>query len=208
MPPEWGGVLTRPAGRSNFGGFRLLRLREIRSKETLPVSDQIVFLCTGNICRSPLAEVLAVQMFAGLGLSFVSAGLDAVSGLPASGSSTQYATSRGLSLADHRSQPVSADLLASTAWVIGMSRSHAAIFRSRYRGAYKGHVGILGAPGLDLASGGPSPAVEEVNDPYGLPSENYFACGDQIHRLLPGWAPIFKALSAAATADSAQENET
>ncbi len=169
------------------------------------MSGRIIFLCTGNICRSPLTEVIAVEMFAGLGLSFGSAGLDAISGLPTSASSEEYAASHGMDLAEHLSQPISLDLLQSSVWMIGMTRSQAAIFRSRHGAAYTGQVGILGAPGVDLGQGGPSPEVEEVNDPYGLPSEHYFACGDQINRLLKGWTPVFEAMNEAWKTGFAQE---
>ena len=161
------------------------------------MSGRIIFLCTGNICRSPLAEVLAAEKFAGRGVSCGSAGLDATIGLPASCSSGQYAASVGLELGGHHSQPIGPQLLAASSWMIGMTRSQAAIFRSRYGHAYQGKVGILGAPGVDLAQGGPSPEVEEVDDPYGMPSECYFDCGDQISRLLQGWTPVFEALKQA-----------
>ncbi len=167
--------------------------------------DRIIFLCTGNICRSPLAEVIAAQKFRAHGLSFCSAGLEAVDGLPASGASAEYAAAHGLTLAAHRSQPVTPGLLADAAWAIGMTRSHAAIFRSRHGDAYNGAVGILGAPGVDLAQQIYSPEAEEVNDPYGLARERYFECGDQISRLLEGWTSTFTALQGAGGTGSGQE---
>ena len=155
------------------------------------MKDRIVFLCTGNICRSPLAEALARQMCSGLALEFVSAGLNAVVGLPASTFSVQYAAAQDASLVDHRSQPITPDLLAPTSWVIGMTRSHAAIFRSRYGGVFTGAVGILAAAGVDLTRQTYSPDSEEVDDPYGMTEQRYAACGDQIHRLLLEWRPTF-----------------
>ncbi len=195
--------MTQPAGRSNFVGMdnrdhwlgdRLLR-------------DRIVFLCTGNICRSPLAEVIAVQKFGETGLSFSSAGLNAMAGLPATMSSAQYAVSHGADLAGHQAQPVTERLLSDTAWVIGMTRSHAAIFRSRYGHHYPGAVGILSMAGLDLAQQTHSPDAEEVDDPYGLAHEQYVACGDQISRLLAGWQATFTNLRNAINAGTAQEDE-
>jgi ribose 5-phosphate isomerase B len=155
------------------------------------MAGQVVFLCTGNICRSPLAEALAGAAFADLEVGFRSAGLDAVDGLPASRDSASYAASLGLSLAGHRSQPVTAELLARTDWVVGMTRSHAAIFRSRWGRFYQGAVGILGAPGVDLTKLAHSPASEEVDDPYGQAREVYYACGDRIARMLVDWRDTF-----------------
>ncbi len=159
--------------------------------------NRIIFLCTGNICRSPIAEVVAQQAFSGLGLSFSSAGLEAVRGLPASDLSVAYGIGCGCSLVGHRSQPVSSALLADCAWVIGMTRSHAAIFRSRHAETFTGAIGVLGAPGVDLAVQRHSPEAEEVDDPYGRTEAEYDFCGDQITRLLKGWAATFLAMSVA-----------
>jgi len=172
------------------------------------MAKRVVFLCTGNICRSPLAEVIAARKFESLGLSFCSAGLETTCGWPASGSSFDYAAAQGISLDDHRSQPVTGDLLADAAWVIGMTRGHAAIFGSRYRDLYDGAIGIVGAPGVDLARQTHSPEAEEVNDPYGMSSDHYLACGDQISRLLEGWTPVFAGMQRASTAGSGQETKS
>jgi ribose 5-phosphate isomerase B len=134
-------------------------------------------------------------MYGHLPLQFASAGLSAAHGLPASRSSAAYAATRDLGLDDHRSQPVTPELLRDTAWVIGMTRSHAAIFRSRFGRDYGGAIGVLGAPGLDLAQRTHAPDVEEVADPYGMSQEHYFACGDQVYRLLQGWRPAFSELA-------------
>ena len=156
------------------------------------MAKHIMFLCTGNICRSPMAEVMARHMFGQEGWSFWSAGLTPVPGHPASAESARFVAGLGLSLADHVSRPVSVDRLRDTAWVLGMTRSHAAIFRSRARGLYSGAVGVLGAPGLDLSGLEASPQLEEVDDPYGHSQDAYDACGRQIQRLLEGWRPVLE----------------
>jgi len=109
------------------------------------MTSNILFLCTGNICRSPVAEAVARQMYGRLGLNFHSAGLDARPGLPASFESVSYGRAIGASLDDHSSRPVSATILVDTSWVIGMTRSHAAIFHSRYCGGYQG-ASVCSAP--------------------------------------------------------------
>lgn len=151
---------------------------------------RVLFLCTGNTCRSPLAELFARQHHKGA-VVFESAGLQVRGRLPASEGSRAVALSHGLSLEFFTSQPVSRDLLEGTRWVIGMTRSHAAIFRSRFRGMYSGQIGVLGAPGADLLLAKSSPLCEEVDDPYGESEETYHAAGDQILRLVLQWAPVF-----------------
>jgi protein-tyrosine-phosphatase len=160
------------------------------------LAGRVLFFCTGNICRSPVAEAVARQTYGHLGLTFSSAGLDAPSGRPASRESGLYVLETGTSLADHASRPFSSEVLARVDWVIGMTRSHAAIFRSRYRDVFDGCIGLLGAPGTDLGKATHSPGVEEVADPYGGPREEYQLVCQQIRRLVDGWETCFTELAA------------
>ena len=159
------------------------------------MDKRVVFLCTGNICRSPLAEGLARMMFGELGLIFASAGLAAPEGQAASPGSCLYARECGVSLAAHRSRAVTPAVVADAQWAIGMTRSHAALFKSRWGASFEGRIGVLGAPGVDLAVTANSPVAEEVADPYGGSDEVYRRTGEQIRRLLAAWSPEFRRLS-------------
>ena len=88
---------------------------------------RLLFVCTGNTCRSPLAEALAREGVRRLGWSHVevaSAGVAAASGAPASQGSSRAAARHGLDLAGHRSSPVTAAALERADLVLAMSPSH------------------------------------------------------------------------------------
>lgn len=156
---------------------------------------KVLFVCAGNTCRSPLAEALARREHGEGAVSFGSAGLQAVPGLPASEGSLVLAAEHGIDLSGHRSRPLTAPLLAGVDWVIVMTRGQARGFRAAHPG-YGGRLGLLGLPGVDLAASDPPPAAEEVNDPFGGDLAAYHAMGAQVERLLRGWRPVFEAAAA------------
>ncbi len=99
-------------------------------------AETLLFVCTGNTCRSPLAEAIARQAIAerlGVAESDVaekgwrvaSAGVGAGPGSPASENSVLAGREIGLDLSTHRSQPVTASLLDSATHVYCLSDSHA-----------------------------------------------------------------------------------
>jgi protein-tyrosine phosphatase len=96
----------------------------------------VVMVCTGNTCRSPLAEGLAKRIIAKrLGVSagqaqdpgceVVSAGVFAASGLPASREAIQAGRRQGVDISRHRSQPLTAELIRRADVVFCMTRMHA-----------------------------------------------------------------------------------
>jgi L-threonylcarbamoyladenylate synthase len=95
----------------------------------------IIFVCTGNTCRSPLAEALCKKLLAERmgcepsalperGFKVLSAGLAAMMGAPASFEAVEVAGDCGVDLSSHRSQPLTADLLARADYVFAMTSSH------------------------------------------------------------------------------------
>ena len=151
------------------------------------------FCAPATPAAAPLAEAFALREWPGAWFFFDSAGLQTTGRHPASAGSLQVARAQGLDLEDHCSKPVSLDLLRDAAWVIGMTRSHAAIFRSRYRGHHHARIGVLGAPGVDLSARTASPPCEEVDDPHGQGDHTYITAGEQILRLVRDWGPVFGA---------------
>jgi protein-tyrosine phosphatase len=142
----------------------------------------IVFVCTGNTCRSPLAEVLCKQQLAqelGCGVEelpargylVLSAGLSAYPGAPAATEAIEVARDRGADLSQHRSRPLSADLAARADHLVAMTRSHVR--------AINEHYPTLGARPRLL-----DPAGSDLSDPIGSPRPVYEDCAQQITRFL------------------------
>jgi protein-tyrosine phosphatase len=96
----------------------------------------ILFVCSGNTCRSPMAEVLARRILAEKltvpelelerrGISVVSAGSFAMPGARATPQAVQAVKELGVDLSHHRSRPLTVELIHQADMIYTMSRSHA-----------------------------------------------------------------------------------
>jgi len=130
----------------------------------------VLFVCTGNTCRSPLAA-LALRSELGSDASAVSiesAGTSATAGQPASEGSRRVAEAEGLDLSGHRSRAVTPELLRRADLVLVMSASHRAAVLAMGASSERVHVVSEwpppGEPGL------------AVFDPFGASYEAYEEC--------------------------------
>ena len=88
---------------------------------------KILFVCTGNTCRSPLSEAIARKIAIERGLADVeiaSAGTSAWEGAPASDGALLVGMEHGLDLSNHRAQLLSRDLVAESDVVLAMGPHH------------------------------------------------------------------------------------
>ena len=122
----------------------------------------ILFVCTGNTCRSPMAEAVARAEIGRRGWHHVqvaSAGTTAEAGAAAAAQAVAVAAKRGIDLAGHTSSPLDEALVDWADLILVMSPSHHETVE-RLGGASK--VALLG----DFAAGEEG-AGRPVTDPYG-----------------------------------------
>jgi protein arginine phosphatase len=89
---------------------------------------KILFVCTGNICRSPMATAIARNELARMGRPDVeveSAGTFALDGHGPTSDAIVAAEEHGLSLDAHCAQQLTRELVAEADLVVGMEREHA-----------------------------------------------------------------------------------
>ncbi|MCK6459113.1 MAG: threonylcarbamoyl-AMP synthase [Planctomycetes bacterium] len=159
----------------------VLRAGAIPNEEILrAASDLTLIACTGNLCRSPLAEALfrkllaerfecAVPDLPRFGHRFASFGTMAMVDKPATQEAVEVGREHGVDLSLHRSRIFSPRLLASARRVYCLARNHLEFLRPYF--ADRPHA-------LDLLD----PKGREIHDPYGRPLKVYRKVGAQIER--------------------------
>jgi len=161
----------------------------------MPKPGHILVVCTGNICRSPMAEGLLRHALAGQpeplrSLKVVSAGVAARNGEPISENSVIALKKAGIDISNLRAQALTQELLDNSLVVFGMTESHRAIIRMRARPApAELHL---------FREFMPAPADQEIGDPYGGPLKVYEAARDEMVEAIPSIVAFLKKLTAKA----------
>lgn len=160
-------LLALVARRLNL--YNILFLSSIRNGSP----QKIVFVCKGNICRSPYAEAKWKQISPDVSVS--SCGIDTIEGLPADCEALRVANKRGVSLTEHKTTLCRPEVLQEADLLLLMCPMQLA------SGALRKHLGkclFLGA--VDFPTGGSL----FIGDPYGQGPEAFELCFNRIDSAL------------------------
>jgi protein-tyrosine phosphatase len=179
---------AQPASLVQVAGqnFELIRPGVV-SEHTLRrlASLVVLFVCTGNTCRSPMAAAMFKQLIAdrkGIkpaelpehGVIVESAGIAAMMGSRPSAEAVTVMAEMGIDLTDHESQPLTERLARQADFIFAMTKAHRQAIINEWPEI---------APRTRLVS----PDWTDVADPIGGPPELYKRCAEQIKAALVSW---------------------
>jgi protein-tyrosine-phosphatase len=135
----------------------------------------VLFVCTANMCRSPLAQGLFQAALAANAQDWrvESAGIDAIEGSPASQKTLHILGERGIDLSAHRARQIDRSLMEQFDLILVMEHRHKAILQSRFP-QFAAKVFLLSEMVGD---------ENEIADPVGGSLEDYRAVANQIESI-------------------------
>ena len=138
----------------------------------------VLFVCTANMCRSPMAEALFREIVRNEGEAddwwIDSAGVSAFDGEQATNNTRVVAAERGLDLSSHRSELTSRDVVERFSLVLVMEDRHRTMLREAFPELSE-RIYLL----TEMTGG-----TDDVHDPIGTDIANYRAMADEVNSIL------------------------
>ncbi len=165
--------------RVHNGRYEVLRAGVVPEHTLRRLSSlMVLFVCTGNTCRSPMAEMLCRDMLAkrlkckideleDRGVLVMSAGIAAMLGGRASSEAVQILADMGMDLSGHETQPLTEPLVRHADVIYAMTRAHREAIVAQWPSTAE-RTWLLSVDGSDVC------------DPIGATLERYRRCVAQI----------------------------
>ncbi len=155
------------------------------------IRNEVVFVCTANTCRSPMAEglfrhALAAQDDPLKSLAVSSAGVSVYDRQPANPNAVKAMSKVGIDIANHRSQPITESMLESALAFFAMTETLLAMLSSQVdpppENAFLMRAFIEGD------------ADTQIPDPFGMDLRHYEACRDSMVEAIPSLVKVVESL--------------
>jgi len=133
--------------------------------------NNILFVCTANICRSPFAEGAFKKLFMAkkaAGIKVHSAGVSAATGLPSPPDAIRVACELGVDITEHLSKPLSTPMVEEADIILVMSLFHREVIL-KTNPESENKIKLLG----NFSTFYGDREETEIPDPYGLSSFHY-----------------------------------
>jgi len=146
--------------------------------------NKVVFVCSGNICRSPMGEAMLKHAVGATaandpvrGLEICSAGISTVDGLPPSAHSEAALARVGIDISGYRSTALTQEIVDGAFAIFAMDDSHIGAIKSRFKNLPERVFRVLDMSKMERKT---------VFDPYGGNLDEYLQCRDDIATAIDG----------------------